>query len=149
MRLSALATPSYTLEKAEPICPTSCLQSILICLWHGRLTPSWRMLTRMLQHMRAGICARVWNVAYRTSGILVGVSSSETAGAGARMPLAADAATHRGRTMSRSNPMHHATPPRPHPWPFPVTLPAPGHAPGPRPARAPVPYPANAPAAPF
>ena len=53
------------------------------------------------------------------------------------------------RTMSRSNPMHHATPPRPRPWPFPVTLPAPGHAPGPKPVRAPVPYPVNAPAAPF
>jgi hypothetical protein len=40
--------------------------------------------------------------------------------------------------MSRSNPMHHATPPRPRPWPFPATLPAPGHAPDPRPVRAPV-----------
>ena len=40
--------------------------------------------------------------------------------------------------MSRSNPMHHATPPRPRPWPFPVTLPAPGHAPDPKPLRAPV-----------
>jgi hypothetical protein len=43
--------------------------------------------------------------------------------------------------MSRSNPMHHATPlspPRPRPWPFPVTLPAPGHAPDPKPVRAPV-----------
>jgi hypothetical protein len=58
-------------------------------------------------------------------------------------------AQHKGLTMSRSNPMHHATPPRPRPWPFPVTLPAPGHAPDPKPVRAPVPYPVNAPAAPF
>ena len=49
--------------------------------------------------------------------------------------------------MSRSNPMHHA-PKRPV-WPFPVTLPPPGHAPDPKPVRAPVPFPVNAPAAPF
>ena len=54
--------------------------------------------------------------------------------------------------MSRSNPMHHEPPartPKAPAWPFPATLPAPGHAPDPRPVRAPVPYPTNAPAAPF
>jgi hypothetical protein len=53
--------------------------------------------------------------------------------------------------MSRSNPMHHGPrePVRGPVWPFPVTLPAPGHAPDPRPVRAPVPYPVNAPTAPF
>jgi hypothetical protein len=129
------------------ICPTSCPLLTLICLWYGRLTPSWRMPTRRQHRMLGVTFARVWNVACRMSGTPAGVSSTGIAVAAARMPRAADAVTHRGRTMSRSNSMHHA-PKRPV-WPFPVTLPAPGHAPDPRPARAPVPYPVNAPAAPF
>ena len=53
--------------------------------------------------------------------------------------------------MSRSNPAHHATP-KPvqrRPWPFPVTLPAPGHAPDPKPARPGPPDTSTLPDAPF
>jgi hypothetical protein len=58
--------------------------------------------------------------------------------------------------MSRSNPMHHGAPlrpltrpPAPRPWPFPVTLPAPGHAPDPRPVRPLPPDTSTLPDAPF
>ncbi len=133
-------TPSFTSGKAGLICPTFYPLLTLICLWRGQLTLNWRMPTRMLQRMLGDICARVWNVACRMFGILVDGSSTGIAVAGARMPRAADAATREGLTMSRSNPMHHGPrePVRGPVWPFPVTLPAPGHAPDPKPARAPV-----------
>lgn len=54
--------------------------------------------------------------------------------------------------MSRSNPEHRATPRPPvqrRPWPFPVTLPAPGHAPDPKPVKLPPLNPATMPDAPF
>jgi hypothetical protein len=139
-RLSARVTPSFTLGRVEPICPTSYPLLTLICLWRGRLILSWRMPTRMLQRMPAGIFARVSREASRISGHREGGSSTGIAVAGARMPHAADAVTHRGRTMSRSNPMHHGPrePIRGPVWPFPITLPAPGHAPDPKPVRAPV-----------
>jgi len=76
----------------------------------------------------------------------------------------------KGSAVSYSNPMHHETPAPTRapivpslvsgaayarvererdPWPFPVTLPAPGHAPEPKPVRPPAPNPATMPDAPF
>jgi hypothetical protein len=46
--------------------------------------------------MRAGICARVWNVACRMFGILVDGSSTGIAVAVAKMPRVADAVTREG-----------------------------------------------------
>ena len=48
--------------------------------------------------------------------------------------------------MSASNPMHRV---QRKPWPFPVTLPVPGHAPDPKPVRPPAPNPATMPDAPY
>lgn len=53
--------------------------------------------------------------------------------------------------MSASNPMHHGAPApvQRRPWPFPVTLPAPGHAPDPKPVRPGPPDTSTLPTAPF
>jgi hypothetical protein len=60
--------------------------------WHGLWILSWPTLTRMLQRMRAATFARVWRAESRTSGSLVGVSTTVTGAGFAKMRHVADAA---------------------------------------------------------
>jgi hypothetical protein len=86
----------FTLERVEPICPTSYPLLTLILPWLGQLILIWRILTRMPPRMLGDTCARVSSVGFPMSGHLAGESSIGIAVAVAKIRHAADAAISKG-----------------------------------------------------